>query len=120
MDQIWAKFSEYGLVGLIIAVLFLILWKFLDWFMMFIKEEREKQTEERKQHSEERQVWLAQVKAQGDAWFLQMKAQGEILQKICSGLEEHDKRADERGRYVREEHKEMIASLGRINGYKHD
>ena len=48
-----------------------------------------------------------------------------ILHKISMTIDEHDKRADERGRYVREEHKEMLnvaketlVIAGRINGYK--
>lgn len=41
-----------------------------------------------------------------------------ILHKIDNSIDEHDKRAEERGRYVREEHKQMIEVLGRINGYK--
>jgi hypothetical protein len=42
----------------------------------------------------------------------------ERLNAICTALERHDEKAEERGKHVREEHKEMIVSLGRINGYK--
>ena len=40
------------------------------------------------------------------------------LNSICTALERHDEKAEERGKYVREEHKQMIETLGRINGYK--
>ena len=42
----------------------------------------------------------------------------ERLNSICVALERHDEKAEERGKYVREEHKEMITSLARINGFK--
>jgi hypothetical protein len=102
MDPIFAKFTEYGLVGLVIAVLFFIVWKILVWVMAWVDKQAVQQAAER------------------DGWLCQLKAQSEVLQKISASIDEHDKRADERGRYVREEHKEMISSLGRINGYKHE
>ena len=40
------------------------------------------------------------------------------LDKLQDKIEKHDEKAEERGRYVREEHREMINSLGRINGYR--
>ena len=40
------------------------------------------------------------------------------LTKICDCLDKHDDSSDERGRFVREEHKEMIEVLKRINGYR--
>jgi len=47
-----------------------------------------------------------------------------ILNKISTTMDEHDRRADERGAYVRQEHKEMmdvaketLLIAGRINGY---
>lgn len=38
--------------------------------------------------------------------------------KLLDAIDRHDDKADERGRYIREEHKQMIECLGRINGYK--
>jgi len=102
MDPIWAKFSEYGLVGVIIGILFFIVWKILLWVMAWVDKQAIQQAAER------------------DGWLCQLKSHNEVLQKIAASIEEHDKRADERGRFVREEHKEMIQSLGRINGYKKD
>jgi hypothetical protein len=40
------------------------------------------------------------------------------LNEICKVIERHDEKAEERGKYVREEHRQMIETLGRINGYK--
>lgn len=97
---VWAKFSEYGLIGLIIGILFFILWRMLIWVMAFVKTITE-------QHNAERQIWLATLNKQNDT-----------LTRISDSIDAHDKRADERGRYVREEHMKMIESLGRINGYK--
>lgn len=39
------------------------------------------------------------------------------VDKVVDSVEKHDTKADERGKYVREEHKQMIEVLGRINGY---
>ena len=101
MEPLWAKFSEYGLIGVIIGILFFILWRMLVWVMAFVKDIQKQQADERK------------------CWQEQYKVQSETLLKISSSIEEHDRRADERGKFVREEHKEMIQSLGRINGYTH-
>lgn len=93
-------FSEYGLIGIIVGTLFFILWRMLVWVMAFVKDIT-------KQQIEERAGWLCTISRQND-----------LLNKISNSVEEHDKRADERGRFVREEHKQMIETLGRINGYK--
>jgi len=95
----FSKFSEYGLIGLIIGVLFFFLWRMLIWVMTFIKEITER-------HERERIRWQETYDKQIDT-----------LNKISNNIDEHDKRADERGRYVREEHKQMVEILGRINGY---
>ena len=42
------------------------------------------------------------------------------VEKVVDSVEKHDTKADERGKYVREEHRQMIEVLGRINGYKGD
>ena len=93
-------FSEYGLIGLIIGTLFFILWRMLIWVMAFIKDIT-------KQQNEERTGWLCRLKELSD-----------IANKISDSIDDHDKRADERGAYVREEHKTMIEILQRINGVK--
>ena len=105
--NIWDKFSEYGIIGLVIGILFLILWKMLIWVMQFIKDNQ-------KQQSEERTGWLSSLSKHND-----------VLNKISSSIDEHDKRADERGKYVRSEHEKMINNLeeqakvlARINGFQ--
>lgn len=54
-------------------------------------------------------------------WFLirhTVVKLGQIMDKIVDKIEAHDKAAAERGRFIREEHRQMIETLGRINGYK--
>ena len=92
-------FSEFGLIGIIIGTLFFILWRMLVWVMGFVKDINKQQTEERA------------------GWLCRLEKITDVTNQIANNISEHDKRADERGRYVREEHKQMIESLGRINGY---
>ena len=100
MENLIPKFYEYGLIGVVMGVLFVILWRMLVWVMAFIKDIMIQQ-------NVERQTWLCALNKHGD-----------LLLKISDNIEEHDKRAEERGKFVSEEHKEMIQSLGRINGWK--
>ena len=95
-------FSDYGFNGVVIGVLFFMLCRMLIWLMSFVKDIQ-------KQQSEERQGWLCRLEKINEA-----------TTKISDSVDEHDKRADERGRYVREEHKQMIEVLARINGYKNE
>ena len=101
-------FSDYGFNGIVIGTLFFILWRMLVWVMAFVKDIT-------KQQIDERTGWLCTISKQND-----------FLNKISNSIDEHDKRADERGRYVRDEHKKMIDNLDeqhkvllRINGEKH-
>jgi hypothetical protein len=96
----WEKFAEYGLVGLMVGIILFILWRMIIWVMAFVKEQAA-------QHAAERKCW------QGT-----MDKNNEVIAKIVASIDRHDEKADERGKYVREEHKQMIESLGRINGYK--
>lgn len=106
-SNIWNKFSEYGLIGIIIGILFFILFKMLIWVMAFVKDIQRQQGEER------------------SGWLISLNKHNDLLNKISSSIDEHDKRADERGRFVRSEHEKMIDNLteqgkilARINGYK--
>ena len=47
-----------------------------------------------------------------------MDKTAEGLTKINQTLDDSSKRHDESFKYIREEHKQMIETLGRINGYK--
>ena len=97
----FSKFSEYGLIGLFCSAVLFGCWKMIVWLMAFVKEDR-------KQQAEERTNWLCTLNKHND-----------VLNKISDSVDDHDKRADERGRFVREEHKTMIEVLQRING-KHE
>jgi hypothetical protein len=100
MDTILAKFGEYDLVGLSLAALFFIVWKWQVWLMKFI-------TETRNAHNEERRIWheLDISKAR-------------VLDSVVDSLKRHDEKAEERGRCVMKEHEKMIEVLDRINGFK--
>lgn len=103
----FSKLYEYGLLGVVLGLVLFAVWKIIIWLMAFIKEDRENQVKER-------QAWLCRLEKQSDA-----------LDKIVNSLDQHDKRADERGRFVRSEHEKMMGNLEeqtkiltRINGYK--
>ena len=100
MDVLFGELSKWGIPGVVIGLLFIILWRMLIWVMAFVKDIMIQQNVERQ------------------SWLLAQSKHNELLSKISGSIDEHDRRADERGRYVREEHQEMIKVLGRINGYK--
>ncbi len=108
----WIKmFQEFGLIGLIVGVLFFILWRMLCWVMAFIKDTT-------KQHNEERINW-------NNTFNNILTKHNDTLAKISEGIDRHDERADERGKYVRSEHEKMMKNLeeqgkilARINGFK--
>jgi hypothetical protein len=100
-------FKEYGFIGLVVGALFFIVWRMLVWVMAFVKDIIKQQTEERQ------------------GWRCTLDKHNDLITKISMSIDEHDKRADERGGYVRDEHKQMITNLeeqaktlARINGYK--
>ena len=93
-------FEQYGLIGLIVGALFFIIWRWSVWIMGWIRDRD-------KQQAEERTVWQSRLEKLNDA-----------INRTSNSIDEHDKMAMERGRYVREEHAEMIKTLARINGYK--
>ena len=107
MDNFFAKFSEYGLTGISLGALFFIVWRWQCWTQKFIEETRAA-------HNAERQIWH-----ELDTSKLK------VLDGIVDSLKKHDEKADERGRYIREEHQnfakqmnEVCSALGRINGFK--
>lgn len=61
-------------------------------------------------------IWL--VKSVVTSMCKRMDEVSASLSKVADKLEKHDERAEVRATYVREEHKQMITTLGRINGYK--
>jgi hypothetical protein len=99
-SSFWSKISEYGLAGLVIGVLFFILWRMLIWVMRWVDKQEE-------QHRIEREIWMTRMEHLDQS--IQLHNQGSI---------EARKGTEEAHRYQREEHLEMIKTLGRINGYK--
>lgn len=96
----WSKVAEYGLVGAMVAVVLFILYRMIVWVMAFVKEQAA-------QHAAERIGW--QEVMRGIQW--QMK-ENILLSKAFNDS------VNEAHKHQREEHKEMITTLGRINGYK--
>jgi hypothetical protein len=95
-------FEAYGFYGLVTGSLFFMIWRWSLWIMGWIRDRD-------RQQAEERTSWLCRIEKISD-----------LTNKISSSIDDHDKRADERGKYVRDEHKQMIEILGRINGYRKD
>ena len=91
-------FNEYGFAGLVVATLFFIVWRMLVWVMAFIKDIT-------KQQNEERVNWLSTL-----------EKHIALIDKMANSIDEIERRADERGKFVKEEHKEIIEILRRING----
>jgi len=100
MPGLLIALKEYGLIGIVVGVTFFMLWRMIVWVMAFIKDMT-------KQHAIERISWQNTI-----------NATNELISGLANSMEQHDKQASERGHYIREEHKEMIQCLGRINGYQ--
>lgn len=94
------SWEQWGIAGVVIGILFFILWRMLIWVMKWVDKQAE-------QHQQERREWKAT-----------QDKNNQTLDRIISSIDRHDEKAEERGKYVREEHKQMIETLGRINGYK--
>ena len=89
------KFTEYGLLGLVVGAMIFLLYKIVIWTLGVHKE------------------LLGQMAAERASWQ-------NAVNEVTNSIKKHDEKADERGRYVREEHKQMIEALGRINGFTHE
>jgi hypothetical protein len=97
----WARFDEYGLIGVIVGVLFFIQYRIISYTMTYINKITEQQ-------AKEREAWQAIISSSINT--LQLHNQ--------QSIEAHNN-LKEAANYQRQEHKEMIESLGRINGYTH-
>ena len=114
-------FEQYGLAGIVIGVLFFILWRMLIWVMAFVREIKN-------EHNEERKVWHEMDVMRARA-----------LDELVAAIRRHDEKADERGAYIRKEHEKFLENqqviitaarktcdclddvkegLGRVNGYR--
>lgn len=87
--------QEYGLIGVIMASFITFLGFIIKWI-------------------------LAQFKVELEANRAERTAYLEILHKLREEIDDHNTRSKEFCSNVTIEHREMIATLGRINGYKHD
>lgn len=92
----WNIIKEFGIGGAVTFLLFLV----VKWTLETTKDILKQASEERKIYQENH---INNIKA---------------IEKITASIDRHDEKAEERGKYVREEHKQMIETLGRINGYK--
>ncbi len=104
----WSRFSEYGLLGLMIGSMILLLFFIVKWVLEHTRELLMQQAKER------------------ECWQNIIGKHNEFLQKIVDSIDKHDEKADERGKYIRFEHEKMINNLdeqskmlARINGFKH-
>ena len=111
----WTIFKNFGLAGLVIGGLFFLVFIMMKWQMAFIEETRNL-------HNSERKIWHE----------LDM-SKAKLLDELVNAVRRHDEKADERGRFVREEHEkfatqqdktcqcldEVKECLLRVNGYKH-
>jgi hypothetical protein len=105
----WSKFEQYGVEGLVICALFIVLYRIINYTMKFIDKSTEQQSHER------------------EAWTAQQTQTIEVIRTMKESIELHNQQSidahlvlKEATNFQREEHKQMIETLGRINGYKHD
>lgn len=99
MDIWFTAFREYGITGLIMFAVIALLFFVIKWTLQTTKE------------------IMAQAAKEREAWQNMLAQANKSIDGVCQSMQRHDEKADERGRYVREEHKQMIEVLGRINGY---
>ena len=109
----WAKLMEYGLAGVVIGILFYIIWKMLIWVMAWVDKINT-------QHNSEREVWAENQREERKGYLEVMNTMKQAIELHNQSSIESRKSTEEAHRFQREEHKEMIVILGRINGYKDD
>lgn len=110
----WFEFCrEMGLgVTLAIAV-FVAFFFLLKWVLKVSSDQLESMAKERSQNAEERKTWIM---AQ-ESFIKQMGAlQTQMEANMATNRAFHDS-VKEAHNFQRQEHKEMISALGRINGY---
>jgi hypothetical protein len=95
-SQIW-KLSEYGVAGIILAVLFIGVFLLIAWLL--------RQWEKREARSVQEQT----------KWFEVTEALKSSIDANNRSVVEYSRRAEEAAKYVREEHREMCSSLAAQN-----
>src|SRR3990167_2458586 len=103
----FSELAKYGPHWLLIGLILLAVWKMIMWLMAFIKEDRIHQAIER------------------EKWLCRLEKLDDNIKKTNNGIDNHDRRADERGKFVRAEHEKMMENLNehykillRVNGEK--
>lgn len=107
----WAKLTEYGLAGSVIGILFILLYKMLTWVMAWVDKINT-------QHNAEREVWAESQREERRGNLEVMNTMKQAIELHNQSSIESRKSTEEAHRFQREEHKEMIVILGRINGFK--
>jgi len=97
-----SPWGQFGLLGLMAGAIVFLLYKIMMWTLAAHKELLKQMAETLKMYQS---LSDSSTKA---------------IERATESIKRHDEKAEERGRYVREEHKQMIETLGRINGYKDD
>lgn len=93
-------FKEFGLLGIVIGAVILLLFLVIKWTLSTTKEIIKQAADERK------------------TWQMTIDRNTQFQEKIVQAIDKHDEKANERGRYAREEHHQIIEVLGRLNGYR--
>ena len=93
------KFGIPTAFGLVLASMFFFL---LKWVL-------EQSKAMLNQMAKEREAWLSSLKALNDQMLIAQQCSTAFFNQV---IDAH--------KYQREEHKDMITTLGRINGYKND
>ena len=100
MDTWFTAFKEYGLVGLIMFAVIALLFFVVKWTLQTTKE------------------IMAQAARERETWQQALGNINDCIKEHTSQAKMFHEQVNEAHRFQREEHKEMIVTLGRINGYK--
>jgi len=112
-SSFWAKLTEYGLAGVIIAILFVFLWRLLVWVMAWVDKINT-------QHNAERETWIRRLESLDQS--IQLHNQSSIESRRATEeahryqKAEHEKLADQMN-IITSSLKQTEQALGRINGY---
>jgi hypothetical protein len=99
-ELFWSKSVEYGLLGVVICAVIVLLYKIVMWTLATTKE------------------ILAQAAKERECFTEKIAEVTKALDSHSATAREFHNQVVEAHKFQREEHKEMIISLGRINGYK--
>jgi len=95
-----SPWGQFGLLGLMCGTIVFLLYKVMMWTLAAHKD------------------LLKQIQEVLKMYQKLSEDSSRSIDRFNESIQRHDEKAEERGRYVREEHRQMIETLGRINGYK--